>query len=330
MAYMYKHFIPENIAPKGVKHIGVYDGNGKKVYTIPLGGLTPPTKEKLYSFGLLSDIHIYKKGEAWVTWNPDGKFDKALTFFESQGCSFCAHSGDITQTGLYDEGDTVNLVPDQFAYYKEICDKHTIPVYGICGNHESYVMAITNNLAELKYYTGTDLYYSVEQGDDLFIFLGQPYNVCPMSDEALQFLCTTLETNPNKRCFIFVHPHISSGNPVGAYKSNPLFQNWTHFNTFKELLRNYPKTILFHGHTHVKFECQEQDNGSTYSNQDGFHSVHIPSSSTPRDVVNGGLVNRHSESQGYIVDVYDDCIVLNGMDLVNNSYVPLGVYKITT
>jgi hypothetical protein len=39
---------------------------------------------------------------------------------------------------------------------------------------------------------------------------------------------------------------------------------------------------------------------------------------------------RESESQGYIVDVYDDCIVLNGLDLINNKYVPLGVYKIDT
>ena len=37
-----------------------------------------------------------------------------------------------------------------------------------------------------------------------------------------------------------------------------------------------------------------------------------------------------SESQGYIVDVYKDCIVLNGMDLVNNKPVPLGTFKIDT
>lgn len=37
-----------------------------------------------------------------------------------------------------------------------------------------------------------------------------------------------------------------------------------------------------------------------------------------------------SDSQGYIVDVYADCIVLNGWDFVNNQYVPLGVYKIAT
>lgn len=330
MAYKYTHFIPQNTAPHGAKSIGAYDQNGQKVCTIPLGRMTPVTKEKLYSFGLLSDIHLYKKGEAWVTWNPDTKFNNALTYCESQNCVFCAHCGDITQTGLYDEGDTVNLQPAQFEVYKEICDKHTIPVYGICGNHESYVVPITNNLAELKTYTGTDLYYTFTNGNDVFIFLGQPYNVCPMSDEAFQWLCETLEKNRNKRCFIFVHPHISSGNPVGAYKKNPLFKNWKHFSVFKNLLSHYKNTILFHGHTHVKFECQEQDKESTYSTADGFNSIHVPSLGTPRDVVNGELVNRENESQGYIVDVYDDCVVLNGMNFINNECCPLGVFKIDT
>jgi hypothetical protein len=41
-------------------------------------------------------------------------------------------------------------------------------------------------------------------------------------------------------------------------------------------------------------------------------------------------VNDNVASQGYVVDVYDDCIVLNGMDLINNEYIPLGVYKIDT
>lgn len=331
MAYKYTHLIPQNTAPKGAKHIGVYDSKGKKIFTIPLGKLTPTTKEKLYSFGVVSDIHLYKKGEAWVTWNPDAKFDAALSYFESQNCVFCAHAGDFTQTGLYDEGDTVNLQPAQFEVYKEIRDKHNIPVYGICGNHESYVVPITNNLTELKTYTGTDLYYTVAQGNDLFIFVGQPQGNKPMGDDALQWLYETLEANRNKRCFIFVHPHISSGNPLGAYKKNQLFELWgTRTTAFKNLLNHYKNTILFHGHTHVKFECQEVDENSTYSTKDGFRSVHVPSLSTPRNYNNGELVNMNAESYGYIVDIYEDCVVLNGMDFIDNEWCPLGIYKIDT
>ena len=164
MAYKYTHFIPQNTAPSGAKSIVVYDSNNNKVYEIPLGRMTPSNVEPLYSFGLVSDMHLYKSS---VAWNPDTKFDNALTYFEEKECVFCAHCGDMTQTGLFNEGDKVNMDTAQIAKYKEVCDKHTIPVYGICGNHESYVVPIINNLSELKAYTKTDLYYTVPYGDDL-------------------------------------------------------------------------------------------------------------------------------------------------------------------
>lgn len=343
MAYVYRHFISQNTAPHGAKSIGVYDQNGKKITDIPLGRMNPPTKEKAYSFGLVSDIHFYKKNVSWVAWNPMGKFDDVLTHFEGFGCVFCVHCGDITQTGLYDEGNSTDLIPEQFANYKEVCDKHTIPVYGICGNHESYVVPITNNLAELKYYTGTDLTYTIEQGNDLFILIGQPHGSRVMSDDALQWLYETLEANRNRRCFVFIHPYIEedSGDALDV-RENSIFDYWgtTKTTAFMNLLQHYKNTVLFHGHSHMKLQCQEFDINANYTEINGFRSVHVPSSAIPRDVAierdeDGNIVSAKSVddvsgSQGYTVDVYDDCIVLNGWDFINVQYVPLGVYKIDT
>ena len=332
MAYKYEHFIPQNIAPSGAKYIGVYDGD-KRVLTIPLEGLTPPTGTKLYSFGLVSDIHLYPI--AAVEWTPEVKFDNALTYFESKGCMFCVQCGDFTQTGLFLEGDRVNMDARQFAKYKEICDKHAIPVYGICGNHESYMNPIANNPEELRYYTGTDLYYSVEQGSDLFILLGQPNPGYVMSDEAYNWLVATLEANTNKRCFVFVHSYIEedSGDPCDV-RENSIFEAWgvTRTDAFTNLLSQYDNVILFHGHSHMKFQSQEFDTCANYTEKNGFKSVHIPSLGVPRDVdtVNKVSVNDNRASQGYIVDVYDDCIVLNGMGFINNVPVPLGTYRINT
>ena len=141
MAYKYKHFIPQNTAPNGAKGIGVYDANGKKIYTVPLGRMTPPSKRKLYSFGIVSDVHLYPI--APVVWTPETKFDHALSYFENQGCAFCVACGDLTQTGFYlrtneSVAGTEVLDERQMTKYKEICDKHAIPVYELCGNHESY------------------------------------------------------------------------------------------------------------------------------------------------------------------------------------------------
>lgn len=364
MAYMYKHFIPQNTAPKGAKRIGVYDSNGKRVCTIPLGGLTPPTKERRYSFGIVSDIHLWKVNSSSYS-NSNEKFDNALSCFENQGCSFCVVSGDLTITGFYlrtDDSDasTQFLDEGQFAAYKEICDKHTIPVYELMGNHESYYgMAVSNNLTLLETYTGKgELSYTVIHEDDMFILCGQNHGSSVMSDADFTWLGRTLEDNKDKRCFVFVHPYIEedSGDPLDV-RENSIFDYWgtTKTNAFINLLNQYPNVILFHGHSHMKFELQEVDVNANYTEKNGFKSVHVSSLATPRDIEytydKDGVITKTivpdtsgelgtliktaakgdgSASQGYIVDVYDACIVLNGVDFANEKPVPLGTYKITT
>jgi predicted phosphodiesterase len=347
MAYKYKHFIPQNIAPKGAKEIGVYSASGEKLCIIPLGSMSPITKEKLYSFGIISDLHI--SHNVYVAWQPIPKFDNALTLFEDKGCAFCIACGDLTNTGFYlrtDEGTagTEYLDERQFAKYMEICDKHTIPVYELCGNHESYYgIPITNNLNLLETYTGKGvLSYTITQGNDLFILCGQNSGSSVMSADDFQWLGETLEANKNKRCFVFIHSHIDdnieggvedSGNPCYA-RENSIFGNgyWgaTNRTNFINLMKQYPNAILFHGHTHMKFEAQEFDKDANFSEKNGFKSVHVPSSGAPRKLLSedGTWEAADTESQGYIVDVYDDCIVLNGMDLINKKPVPIGVYKI--
>lgn len=328
MSYKYTHFIKQNIAPKGAKKIIVYDSTGKKFTEIALGGLTPPTKTPLYSVGIVADVHFYL--DDTVAWTPITKFGSALTYFENQGCAFCCVAGDMTQTGFYLESNPNTLNTTQFQKYKDVCNEHSIPVYELCGNHESYVKAITNNLTELRNYAGAEMYYSVIQGNDVFIFLSQPSGSVPMTDEALQWLYTTLETNRNKRCFIFVHPYLESGNVNGIY-SNNVFEWWgTKTTAFKNLLKHYKNTVLFHGHSHFMFECQELDKTANYTENGGFRSVHIPSLARPANVVNDVRGGDDTLSYGYLMDVYDDCIVLNGLDFITDKPVPLGTFKIDT
>jgi hypothetical protein len=339
MSYKYTHFIPQNIAPSGATSIGVYDSNGNKVCEIPLGRLAPPNKEKLYSFGLLSDIHLWKTEPSW---NANTKFDNALTYFENEGCEFCVVCGDLTQTGFYlrtDENDasTTYLDLTQFAKYKEICDNHTIPVHELMGNHESYYsMPITNNLDKMETYTGKGvLSYTVEQGNDLFILLGQPRGSEVMSDADYEWFENLLADNQNKRCFVFVHSYIEEDSgDAKDFRENSIFDSWgtTKTNAFKNLINQYPNIVLFHGHSHIKFECQEMDKTANYTEKNGFKSVHIPSLGRPRNIDESAETTPYedSESQGYVVDVYDDCIVLNGMDLIDNIPIPLGTYKIDT
>ena len=334
--YKYSHFIPQNTAPSGAKKIGVYDADGKRVCGIPLGRLTPPNGEKLYSFGLLSDIHLYPI--AAVAWHPEMKFSNALTFFENVGCAFVAVSGDLTQTGLSLDDTTSGLDTRQFAKYKEICDAHTIPVYAICGNHESITnkdaYAMKNQRDLLVEYIGNDLYFTVAQGNDLFIFVGQSDWDEVMSDEEFSWLTEILESNTDKRCFVFIHPYIEedSGDPLDV-RENSIFDNWGTVKTkaFMDLMAQHKNTILFHGHSHTVYESQVLDKNANYTDKNAFRSVHVPSLARPLIVTSDGTYyNDDTAGQGYIVDVYEDCIVLNGMDLINEKPVPIGTYRITT
>lgn len=340
MAYKYTHFIPQNTAPKGTKKIGMYDSKGKRVCTIPLGSLTPTTKEKLYSFGLVSDIHLYHLP---ASWSPNPKFDNALTYFESKNCVMCIVCGDLTQTGFYlknDETDvteTPHLDLGQMAKYKEITDSHSIPVYELSGNHECYYnQSIADNLDLWETYTGKrDLSYTVTQGNDLFILLGQSSHYAVMSEENFQRFESLLEENQNRRCFVFVHSYIEEDSgDTKDLRENSIFDYWgaEKTNAFIDLLNQHKNVILFHGHSHIKFECQETDKNANYTEKNGFKSIHIPSLSRPRNIDLSTFETPYAndESQGYIVDVYNDCIVLNGIDFINNKFVPLGVYKIET
>lgn len=331
-------FIAENIVPPNINGLAIFDGD-KKICDISISQMKPELGEKLYSFGLVSDIHLWHNP---AVWNPNEKFDNALTYFEDKECSMCIVTGDLTQTGFYirtndSDPSTQYFDESQMTKYKEICDKHEMPIYEIAGNHECYyAMPITDNLDLWETYTGKrELSYSVPCGNDFFIFCGQPSQGAVMSDTDFVWLANTLEANKNKRCFVFVHSYIEedSGDPMDK-RENSIFETWgtANKNAFVNLLVQYPNTILFHGHSHMKFECQEDDKKANYTEANGFKSAHIPSLSRPRnldmDSTDKPTPYADSESQGYIVDVYDDCIVLNGMDFINNKPVPLGTFKV--
>ena len=337
--YKYTHFIKENIAPVGATKIGVYDSNGKKVCTIPLGRLKPPAQQKQYSFLALSDIHL-----TYDTANAD--FQRALIFAESN-CDFTCICGDLTSTGSITEGAT-----NEMSLYKSIVTNYakTKPVYAISGNHEtSYGTYVTDD--RIQPYTGNGLYYSFTKGNDVFIMLGYygAYHETNggwrydefLSVEELQWLYETLEANRNKRCLIFEHvlPHEhGTGNANGLYKSALIWRTTDSGigQAFMSLLKHYKNIVFFHGHSHIRFWLQELDEKANYSSADGYRSIHIPSLSVPRDLSTDGMTLEtiYAESEGYIVDVYDDCIILNGRDFIDNDadghWLPIATYKIDT
>lgn len=327
--YKYRHFIPENIAPKEAKAVGVFDETGNRVCSIPLGRLAQPQLGKMYSFLALSDVHIqYNTASA--------DLQRALTYAENN-CDFTCICGDLTDTGS----------DEQLAQYKSIVDTYakTKPIYAVGGNHETRLAYMTYD--GLTPYTGYPMYYSFTKGDDVFVMLshygkyedGVGWRASEfVSVEELQWLYETLEENRNKRCFIFNHayPWDDGVGDANRYYGGKQWdtKDGSIGQAFINLLKHYKNTVLFHGHSHLRYYLQEADKKANYSGSVGYRSVHISSLAVPRDRVDGTTTTIYAESEGYVVDVYNDYIILNGRDFIDNDadghILPIATYKVDT
>ena len=312
----YIHFIPENIAPKGTRRIGIYDANGNRVGQIPLGPLTPPkATRKLYSFGVLSDVHI---GDSTAT----SDFTAALKYLSKETDFICI------------SGDLIHSSNSQTSEYKALVDTHaTVPVYACTGNHDGAY--VTNVETAVENYTGHPLYYSITHGDDVFVFVGCKSDTAGslFTSAELTWLANTLEANKDKRVFLFEHvrPDDGCGNALVIYT----YDIWggAEQTTFENLLRAYPNIVFFHGHSHLKFDLQQYSDIANIDRNFGCWSVHVPSITVPRgplSAVDPTRVNLYAESEGYVVDVYEDGIHLRGRDFVKGEFIPIASYWLDT
>lgn len=328
MRYQYNGFIPQSIAPPNVVGLEIFR-DGKKVGNVDISRMAPDDPgRRLYSFGLVSDMHLDGVGS-------NGSYlSQAMDFFQAQRCAFCCHTGDMTNIGFWSASST-ELYTVQMADYRAVIEAHPdLPMYGICGNHESYNKPITQNLAELREYTGRELFYTMERGNDVFIFLGQPggtaYVEAGTWREELDWLRERLEENQAKRCFVFCHSPLTddSGNPGNVHNTT-----WGDLeSTFVEIMQQHPNTVLFHGHSHLDFNTQLEYSYANFSTRRGIKSVHVPSSAGCRIVVNGESekVNRPELRSGYIVEVYENGIILRGYYFEGFKIVPIAQYWVGT
>jgi predicted phosphodiesterase len=346
-------FIPENIAPSNARELVIFNGS-KKVGTVDISKMQPSNLgNMLYSFGLIGDMHIGSSGH-------DGYLNDALTLFENQGCQFCTHVGDMTNLGLWNNGA---LYTEQINGYKTVIDNHpNLPVYGTCGNHESYNRAIMENLAELVAYTGTPLYYTMTSGesvnptanggnihnaivgDDVFVFLGQPSGT-PQAFNGeyrnvwvteLDWLEATLEANKDRRCLVYEHLTLTddAGNPNNIHNAY-----WGDLESrLFSILSRYKNVIVFHGHSHLDLSEQLNFSYANYTEKNGFKSIHAGAPCGGRITIDGVLQKNEgvngcgspTKRGGYIVEVYENHIVLRGYYFATGDFVPIAQYCINT
>ena len=327
----YDDFIDANVAPGDADAIGIYDESDVKVGSIAINGIKADNSGLLYSVGMLSDVHLNTQNSYYSDSFSD--FDTALKFFNQADVAFTFTCGDITENGIEAE----------FARYKEIVAANpSSPVYTTTGNHDATQSGINESL--WKQYTGYGLTYELSKTlpngrTDHYLFLGMSaWNFSEAYTTAnLMWLRSRLEAYKNERCFIITHLFFpeGAGNMLNIYPEG----NWlrgVQLNELKTLAAKYVNTIWFSGHSHWKWSLQQyDDDANIYRNQNAGWTVHIPSCAKPSDSDGSpgssyARQEKKDQSEGAILNVYENHIDVLGVDFISGKYLPIATYRLDT
>ena len=276
------------------------------ILSIQSGGGDIPLGNKLYTFGAISDIHL----------RPDNyghgidDFNRTIPLLQNLGAEFVGISGDL---GYYGNTNELEL-------YKSALDTlATVPFHVVRGNHDK---PFTD--ADWQTYTGFAPNHEFVYNGDVFLFVSLDYvnNTTGTVDVGyavgLAWLKERLARYKGARIFVFIHfpPTGYSGLADGQY------YGWSSASTedeaFVKAINQTKNVVVFTGHTHYRLNVQETyDNMNIYRfNASNTALVHVPSNSRPRDA-SGTTVEQYSE--GYIVEVYEQGLVIRGIDFVSGQ-----------
>jgi hypothetical protein len=342
---IYESFINFNVAPYSADAIGIFNSDGELVNKIPIDGFKPTYTDRLFRFGILSDVH---NNNVDSQSNEDiMDFTNALNFFnEKESVNMTCICGDITQGGR----------PAQFAVYQSVVAENSFntPVYTTTGNHDC---PSSGGLLDTDWepYTGNAKTFEIIKqigGKNVpFLFLGMNLyslgDTCtPYLDTDLDWIEEKLEEYRNERVFVITHLFF----PTKACNFKQIYPstNWlggAQLERLQAMNERYLNSIWFSGHSHWKWYLQKyEDKANVYRSYDDNGNptcgwtVHIPSCASPID--SNGVSSRVSkplESEGGIIDVYNDYIVLRGVVFkkesdteYTNKYEPIAQYKLDT
>lgn len=333
--FSYSYFNELNKAPLGATKIVLRYINSNQILSTT--NLTDDFKlntstlgNKLYTVGLLSDIHIDGNGDGnnSDSGNSQSDFINALQYFNGKNVDFICIDGDITYYGYDADYEVYNSIVNTYS--------NNIPIKAIRGNHECYVNGSDNyDYTNTNFQTNVgNLYYEyVHTSGDVYLFCGmyKESSSSPFSDDELTWLSSKLEEHKNKRVFLFVHYYYGETGNVNHIVSihSPISDQ-----TFIDLITNYKNVIYFSGHTHLAFYIQQYGKyNNIKSASDICHRVHIPSCAKPRTSSDGteGSAQVYSEgSEGYLMEVYENGIMLRGIDFQLGKMLPIATYFLDT
>ncbi|HZG71436.1 MAG TPA: metallophosphoesterase, partial [Chondromyces sp.] len=258
-------------------------------------------------FSVLSDIHV-KKGEQGSV----QKFQEALRQINEHAPNQDAFIalGDLTDRGAKEEYEQF------FNIYNKMKQPQATSLFAI-GNHEYRDgLSISKTQERFLQMTGMEaLYFHKKIKGYDFIVLGPESGLTKgyYSQKQIDWLSGELEKaaqqNPNKPIFVFLH-HPMKNTVYGS--------KWTSGEEIYQAMKKFPQVVAFSGHTHYPLE----DPRSIH--QKDFTSIATSSVSylwPGPGYLQGELTPENQLlSQGLIVEVFKDRIVINKRDFHKNDW----------
>lgn len=286
-----------------------------------------PASEPVMSFVVISDTHIQKSDSAAenVIFK-DMLNDVKKDFPEVKGIFI---NGDNAQSSknATDTSALKSELENIEDYRSSICPK--IPIFMAVGNHDLwpyklYSDAVNTFLGEATLPDGSNpksINYDFWLGGYHFVFLGSDINdptYAKLNTATLEWLDTTLaeDYDSGRPTFIFLHQALSN---TVAGSLTDFGQEWDGIINaveVKNVLRKYPEAILFSGHSHYSLDSV----GNAYDGGDIFPTTFNTASLARATARYGEESVSLNEAQGYIIEIYDDCVMVKGRDFTADEW----------
>lgn len=337
--------------PKGATRLIAVSGSKQVTYSYTIPESRRFNQEELYVFGALSDTHQGTRyGSTSIPYN---HFINAAKVLAQKGAISIGICGDFSYDNIESEYILhANAIKE---IYKTAPN---MPIFTTTGNHESkytgfsydWYMKYARNAVEYDsdltclYFDGNELDYVVELPDgSVMIYFHQMYydygksSSRLVTDAQLEWLGARLEQYQDKTVFFFFHTfmdeQVGDASSANDEYGLPMISSTVEYKKFTEYFTKYTNVVYFSGHSHWAFDSQlvtpkpgKTNYDKNIDDKDGTFAtmVHIPACSTPRVLVGSG----DNRSEGYIVHVYETCIILEGYEFVQGETFAYATYII--
>ncbi len=294
---------------------------------LPEGAAYSIDKAPLMRLVVISDTHLRSSDTSATNIKFKDMLNDVNTMYPDAKGIFI--NGDVINSGR-DLTDT--LVPRaEWAKLTEYAQTSKIPIFMGIGNHDIWPNASRDTMKVI--FTNTailpdgshpnSVHYDFELDGYHFVFIGDDDGdptYATLSDATLEWLDQTLAKgySEDKPTFIFFHQALT--NTVAGSLTN-FGQEWDGVINAVEVravLSKYPQAILFSSHSHYSMDNIQNaySGGNTFPFN--FNTASL-----------GSVDGASDEAQGYIVEVYDDAVVLKGRDFAGDEWKGTAQYAVS-